>query len=77
MRQFDSRIDSQGPGFAQNRADMLALIDRMRALEARTVAKSEERRAVFDKRGLRVQGVSSGADRGSCAGHPRDRCSSR
>jgi len=51
MQQFDSRIDSQSPGFAQNRADMLALIERMRTLEARAAAKSEERRPVFDKRG--------------------------
>lgn len=51
MTEYQSRIDSAAPGFAQNRADMLALIDRMRALEARAAAKSEERRAVFDTRG--------------------------
>jgi geranyl-CoA carboxylase beta subunit len=51
MTVFDSRIVPTSDGFVQNRADMLALVDRMRALEARAAAKSEERRPVFDKRG--------------------------
>ncbi|PIE14070.1 MAG: acetyl-CoA carboxylase carboxyltransferase subunit [Rhodobacterales bacterium] len=51
MRVFQSRIDRGAPGFAGNRADMLALVDKLRGLEARAEAKSEERRPVFDKRG--------------------------
>ena len=51
MREFQSRIDPDSDQFARNRADMLALVDRMRTLEARAQAKSEERRPVFDKRG--------------------------
>ncbi|UWQ91642.1 acyl-CoA carboxylase subunit beta [Rhodobacteraceae bacterium M382] len=51
MLEFQSRIDPVGDHFSQNRADMLAMVDQMRALEARALAKSEERRPVFDKRG--------------------------
>ncbi len=51
MTVFDSRIVRTSADFVQNRTDMLALVDRMRALEARAAAKSEERRPVFDKRG--------------------------
>ncbi len=51
MTVFASTIDPTSEGFAQNRADMLALVDKMRNLEARAAAKSEDRRPVFDKRG--------------------------
>lgn len=51
MTAFQSKISPQSEGFAQNRSDMLALVDRMRELEGRAAAKSEERRPVFDKRG--------------------------
>ncbi|MEX0305265.1 MAG: acyl-CoA carboxylase subunit beta, partial [Leisingera sp.] len=51
MRAFETKITPSGEAFAQNRKDMLALVERMRALEAHAAAKSEERRPVFDKRG--------------------------
>lgn len=51
MTVLDSRLDTGSAEFAGNRADMLALVERMRALEARAAARSETRRAVFDKRG--------------------------
>ncbi|MCD9148284.1 acyl-CoA carboxylase subunit beta [Pseudophaeobacter flagellatus] len=50
MTAFHSKIKPTSDSFASNRAQMLALVDRMRALEARAAAKSEERRPVFDKR---------------------------
>jgi geranyl-CoA carboxylase beta subunit len=51
MTVFQSRISPASDAFQANRADMLALVERMRALEARAAAKSDERRPVFDKRG--------------------------
>ena len=51
MSVFESRVDPGSDSFARNRSDMLALVDKMRGLEARATAKSEQRRAVFDKRG--------------------------
>ncbi|MFT6646106.1 MAG: geranyl-CoA carboxylase beta subunit [Pseudophaeobacter arcticus] len=51
MKAFQSRISTGSDSYAQNRADMLAQVDRMRSLEARAAAKSEQRRPVFDKRG--------------------------
>lgn len=51
MTVFQSRISPASDAFQQNRAEMLALVDRMRTLEARAAAKSDERRPVFDKRG--------------------------
>ena len=48
---FRSRIDEGSETFAANRAAMLARVEALRALEARAAAKSEARRAVFDKRG--------------------------
>lgn len=51
MTAFQSRISPTSEAFQVNRADMLALVARMRALESRAAAKSEERRPVFDKRG--------------------------
>ena len=51
MTQFQSKISPESESFQQNREAMEALVKRMRDLEARAAAKSEERRAVFDKRG--------------------------
>jgi geranyl-CoA carboxylase beta subunit len=51
MPVFKSRINPESSGFAQNRADMLALIDELRELEGRAVAASDRRRATFERRG--------------------------
>ena len=51
MKAFGSRINTSSDSYAQNRVEMLALVERMRALEDRAAAKSEQRRPVFDKRG--------------------------
>ena len=48
---FVSQIQTGSDGFEQNRADMLALVDRLRELEARAVSNSEQRRARFEERG--------------------------
>ncbi|WP_270725046.1 acyl-CoA carboxylase subunit beta [Shimia sp. Alg240-R146] len=45
------KITPADPAFADNRTAMLAAIDALRALEARTAAKSEDRRARFEARG--------------------------
>ncbi len=51
MTIFQSRADPARPDFAQNRADMLALIDRLEALNGRAAIASERRRERFEKRG--------------------------
>ena len=51
MPVFTSKSPSQSEAFVQNRNDMLAMVERMRGLEARAEALSEKRRAVFDQRG--------------------------
>ena len=51
MTIFQTRIAKDAEGFAVNRADMLSLIEKLRALETRAELLSEKRRAVFDKRG--------------------------
>ncbi len=51
MSVFSSKINKQSPAFAENRTDMLALIDKLRALEGRAVALSEKRRPRFEERG--------------------------
>lgn len=51
MNEFQTRIDRSDDAFAAHRAEMLALVDKMRTLEVRAAAKSEARRPVFDKRG--------------------------
>ena len=51
MTIFQTRIAKDAEGFAVNRADMLSLIEKLRALETRAESLSEKRRAVFDKRG--------------------------
>jgi geranyl-CoA carboxylase beta subunit len=50
MAVFSSQVRKDAV-FAANSTDLLALVEKMRGLEARAAAKSEERRAVFDKRG--------------------------
>ncbi len=51
MTVFRSRISTGSETFAANRAEMLALVDRLREIEARAVAASEKRRARFEERG--------------------------
>lgn len=48
---FTSRIDTSSETFAANRADMLALVDKLRELEARPAALSEQRRDRMHARG--------------------------
>ena len=48
---FHTTIANTSDTYLTNRAEMLALVENMRAYEARAVARSEERRPVFDKRG--------------------------
>ncbi|SLN68002.1 Methylmalonyl-CoA carboxyltransferase 12S subunit [Falsiruegeria litorea R37] len=48
---FVSQVVRDSESYARNRADMLALIDEMRALEARPVALSEQRRERMEARG--------------------------
>ena len=48
---FISQLDKDSDSYRRNRADMLALVDRLRALEARPMALSEERRARMEARG--------------------------
>lgn len=48
---FVSQIQPGSEQFRKNREDMLALIERLRALEARAVTLSEKRRARFEQRG--------------------------
>jgi len=51
VKPYDSQVDTGSDRFAADRAAMLALVDRMRGLEARAAGASEKRRPVFDKRG--------------------------
>lgn len=51
MTAFRSRISPGSEEFRRNREDMLALVERLRAAEARAVAASEKRRARFEERG--------------------------
>ncbi|MCG8443266.1 MAG: acyl-CoA carboxylase subunit beta [Caulobacterales bacterium] len=51
MPVFKSRISTRSEAYQKNRADMLALVDQLRALEARAVAASSKRNATFAKRG--------------------------
>ncbi|MEM7523580.1 MAG: carboxyl transferase domain-containing protein [Pseudomonadota bacterium] len=48
---FQSLVRPGSPDFEANRADMLALIDQLRALEGRAEAASEKSRARFEARG--------------------------
>jgi geranyl-CoA carboxylase beta subunit len=51
MSTFTSTIDPSSERFAANRRDMLELVDRLRAAEARAAALSEKRRPRFEQRG--------------------------
>jgi geranyl-CoA carboxylase beta subunit len=51
MPQLTSSLDTGGTAYAENRAHMLALIDQLRSLEARTRAVSAKSQQAFDKRG--------------------------
>ena len=51
MPALDLRLDTASDAFAANRTHTLALIERWRAIEARTRAASSRARALFDKRG--------------------------
>ena len=51
MTAYASRLSPASPDFAENRAQMLALVDRLRAIEARARARSEQRRERFEARG--------------------------
>jgi geranyl-CoA carboxylase beta subunit len=51
MPRIVSRVDTGSEEFAKRRAGMLALVDELRALEARTVAASARAAPLFEKRG--------------------------
>src|SRR5256885_6203467 len=51
MPAIQSKIDMNGEAFARNRAHMLALIEKLRALEARAATKSADAKPLFDRRG--------------------------
>ena len=51
MAVFQSKIDTRSHSFAQNRADMVELVDRMRSYEKRAETLSEKRRDRFHERG--------------------------
>jgi geranyl-CoA carboxylase beta subunit len=48
---IESRIDPTSAAFAERRTGMLALVERLRALEARSAAASARSKPLFDKRG--------------------------
>lgn len=51
MPVYTSRIDDGSDSFAENRSNMLALVDQLHALKDRARAQSEKRRARFEERG--------------------------
>lgn len=51
MSVFKSRVNTNSEGFAKNRSDMLALIDKLQGLNARGAAISEKRKPRFEARG--------------------------
>jgi geranyl-CoA carboxylase beta subunit len=51
MPLFKSRIASASASFAQNREDMLGLVENLRELEGRAVTASNRRQSTFEKRG--------------------------
>jgi len=51
MPVFKSKIATGSEGFTKNRAEMLEMVDKLRALEQRAVDKSNQRLPVFEKRG--------------------------
>ena len=48
---FVSQIQTASDGFKQNRADMIGLVEALRALETRPATLSEQRRTRFEERG--------------------------
>ncbi len=51
MGAFRSKVDNRSDAFASNRQEMIALVDQLREIESRAVAKSEKRRPRFEQRG--------------------------
>ena len=51
MPVWRSKLTPSGEGFRRNRAEMLALVERLRALESRAEAASAARKPVFERRG--------------------------
>jgi geranyl-CoA carboxylase beta subunit len=51
MPVFNSKISTTSDAFIKNREEMLAMVDELRALEARAEAVSNKRLPVFEKRG--------------------------
>ena len=51
MPSIASTLDVGGPAFAENRAAMLGLLERVRAVEARTASTSAAARPRFEQRG--------------------------
>ena len=51
MPVIQTKIDVAGEAFQRNRAGLLKLIERLRALEARTRDESAKAKPLFDKRG--------------------------
>ncbi len=51
MPRYQTKIDTGSETFAQNRADMLALVEQLRGYEARAAALSEKRKPRFVERG--------------------------
>src|SRR3954454_13301867 len=51
MPAIDSKIDVKVDTFARNRAHMAALVEKLRALEARTREKSAQAKPLFERRG--------------------------
>src|SRR3954462_483317 len=51
MPAIDTKIDVKSDTFARNRAHMAALVEKLRALEARTREKSAQAKPLFDRRG--------------------------
>lgn len=51
MREFRSRVQVSAEDYQENRSAMLALIDELRAIEARAESLSEKRRPRFEERG--------------------------
>ncbi|WP_340107133.1 acyl-CoA carboxylase subunit beta [Pikeienuella sp. HZG-20] len=51
MTVYASRLSPASPDFSENRAAMLALVARLREIEARAEARSEQRRPRFEARG--------------------------
>ena len=51
MNNFRSRLDKRSDAFADNRREMLGLLDNLGVLRERSAALSERRRARFEERG--------------------------